>query len=75
MGKVGVFFCGPKPMAKAVKTSLIKAQTLSNLRGTYLGHENDVSIKSELGAANVDLSKLRRRGSYIRFVFREENFG
>lgn len=62
-------------MAKAVQTALIKAQTLSNLRGTYLGHGSDIEIKSELGAVNVDLNKLRRRGSYIRFVFREENFG
>lgn len=73
--KVGVFFCGPKGMAKAVQAALIKAQTLSNLRGTYLGHGDDVDIKSELGAVQVNVAELRRRGSYIRFVFREENFG
>lgn len=64
-------------MAKAVRTALIKAQTLSNLRGAYLGESSDKDIKSELelGPVHVDLAQLRRRGNYIRFVFREENFG
>lgn len=62
-------------MSKAVQSSIIKAQTLSNLRGAYLGNGSDVEIRSELGVVNVDLCKLRLRGSYIRFVFREENFG
>ncbi len=77
MSKVGVFFCGPKGMAKSVQAALIKAQTLTNLRGTYLGLGSDKELKTELDLGDVqfDLAKLRRRGSYIRFVFREENFG
>lgn len=77
MSKVGVFFCGPKGMAKSVQAALIKAQTLTNLRGTYLGQGSEKELKTELDLGDVqfDLAKLRSRGSYIRFVFREENFG
>jgi len=70
-GKVGVFFCGPKGMSKAVRTAMMKVQVLSTLRGTYLGTTCDSDLAEDLRiGTKVDL-KL----SNIRFVFREENFG
>lgn len=75
-GKVGVFFCGPKGMSKSIRNTIMKVQVLTNLRGSYLGTSKTKSLARELGKIeNCDLQLLRSRGSNIRFVFREENFG
>lgn len=76
-GKVGVFFCGPKGMSKAIRKAIMKVQVLTNLRGTYLGTIQRTSVSSSgMNAMDYgDLERLKARGSNIRFVFREENFG
>lgn len=63
--KVGVFFCGPPAMGKSIKRALMKVQTRSNFRGIYLHRQ-----QRKMGNAG----KLQAYGSFVRFVFREENF-
>lgn len=63
--KVGVFFCGPPEMGRSVKCALMKAQARSNFRGAYIYKVNQ---------KKSSLSKIQARGSFVRFVFREENF-
>lgn len=73
--KVGVFFCGPEAMAKAVQDAMTKVQTLTTMRGVYLGTK-DARLRKELGVgAQQELRALRKRGSNIRFILRKENFG
>lgn len=76
-GKVGVFFCGPKGMSKAVQETMSKVQVLSRLRGLYLGARPDWAIGKHYGnkTNSKEMEQLRSRGSNVRFVFREENFG
>lgn len=57
---IGVFFCGPKPMENAVHKALIDAMVQSTERGhRYRSMPN---------------SRKSKRGCYVRFVFRAENF-
>lgn len=73
--KVGVFFCGPEGMARAVQQALTKVQTMTTMRGVYLS-TNDMKLRKQLGVGfETDLRKLRERGSNIRFILRKENFG
>lgn len=63
-------------MSRAIKETIMKVQVLSNLRGKYLGTSGDEVLARELRLnGDPQLQKLRSRGSNIRFVFREENFG
>lgn len=74
-GRVGVFFCGPHPMANSVEQAMKAVQAKTILRGVYLGSGADDVIQGELGLAGsgaVDV--LRQKGSNIHFVFRKENF-
>lgn len=72
---IGVFFCGPKPMGKAVQGALRKAEIVSNLKAAYLTRTSGSTLLKDLGVPNVSvLRKLERRGCGIRFVFKEENF-
>lgn len=63
--KVGVFFCGPPAMGKSIKYALMKAQARSNFRGSYLYSQRRKMKK---------VVPKDARGSFVRFVFREENF-
>lgn len=64
-------------MSEAIRKAVMKVQVLTNLRGTYLGTIKKSSVDTSRihGVDLADLERLRARGSNIRFVFREENFG
>lgn len=72
----GEGFALSQGMSKAIKDTIMKVQVLSNLRGMYLGMsaDDDVQRESRL-RGSLRIQSLRSRGSNIRFVFREENFG
>lgn len=59
-------FCGPPAMGDTIKVSLLKAQTLSILRGNFLNKQSAESMS--------DLKRLRKVGCDITFNFRSENF-
>lgn len=74
--KVGVFFCGPHPMAKAISDAMRRVQVKTLLRGVYLGTSKDDALQQHLGVRGErELEMLRARGSNIHFVLRKENFG
>ncbi len=72
---VGVFFCGPQPMGRAIVRALRDVEVRSNLRGAYLKALTDESVMKDFGVENDrDLATLRQYGSNVRFIFRAEKF-
>lgn len=73
--EVGVFFCGPPEMGRAVRRAVRQAEVLSHLRGAYLAAMSDRGIAHNFCVNNAhDVQRIRRFGSNIRLVFHEENF-
>lgn len=73
--EVGVFFCGPTAMGKAVQRAVRAIEIHSSLRGAYLASLSDAQIMEEFGAECKDeIRRLKCFGNNVRFVFREENF-
>lgn len=72
---VGVFFCGPHKMGDAVRKSIRKVETISSLKGAYLGSVSERTIRRDIGVSELVIKKLKANGCGVRFAFREENFG
>lgn len=74
--EIGVFFCGPHTMGKAIQKSLRKVEIVSNLKGAYLRGTSAKILMSDLRISSKrTVKQLRSVGCSVRFVFREENFG
>lgn len=72
---VGIFFCGPHAMGKAVRESAKRVEMWCNLRDAYLRFTPVEAIISDIGLPNVQaVRQIRQFGGRIRFVYREENF-
>lgn len=74
-GVVGIFFCGPHSMGKAVRESSKRVEMWSNLRDAYLRSTDVPTLMNDLGVTDATIVKrLRKYGCRVRFVYHEENF-
>lgn len=72
---VGIFFCGPHAMGKAVRESAKRVEMWCNLRDAYLRFTPVETIISDIGLPSVQaVRQIQQFGGRIRFVYREENF-
>lgn len=72
---VGIFFCGPHAMGKAVRESAKRVEMWCNLRDAYLRFTPAETIMSDIGLPSKEAAeRLQKFGGRIRFVYREEKF-
>lgn len=74
-GVIGIFFCGPEPMGKAVQSAAKKVEMWSNLRDAYLRSVSVGTLMQDIGLGErAEVLRLRDFGCRVRLVFHEENF-
>lgn len=72
---IGIFFCGPPAMGKAVRRAMREVEVRAHLRGVYLSRLSDAEVEKEFQVrCPNDVRRLRSYGCNVRLVFKEENF-
>lgn len=72
---IGIFFCGPPAMGKAVRRAMREVEVRAHLRGVYLSRLSDAEVEREFQVrCRSDVRRLRNYGCNVRLVFKEENF-
>lgn len=74
-GVIGIFFCGPPNMGKAVHSAAKNVEMWSNLRDAYLRSVPVGTLMQDIGLKDrTEVLQLRDFGCRVRLVFHEENF-
>eukprot|EP00172_Hildenbrandia_rubra_P001778 Plantae.Rhodophyta-Hildenbrandia_rubra.ctg2371.p1 GENE.Plantae.Rhodophyta-Hildenbrandia_rubra.ctg2371~~Plantae.Rhodophyta-Hildenbrandia_rubra.ctg2371.p1 ORF type:complete len:977 (-),score=143.22 Plantae.Rhodophyta-Hildenbrandia_rubra.ctg2371:20-2950(-) len=79
---IGVFFCGPRKMGKAIRVAAMNAMRNSIVRGLHAGTDGKKKVEEIFGEAargaslrdEEDAGGPGNRGANVRFVFRKEKF-